>query len=235
MFKYFLTQFSKYERIAWAIVLLLLAALVVYTFFYAKLSPSEPSSNKTTFVAPSFDNTPTTMGSFIAESSKIKNVLKLEKEKLSLKEVLGLEKDFTKLPVYFPVRQLGFKRVSSMYGERVHPTLKRRKFHSGVDLAAKRGTPIYSAADGKVVLAGRSPTYGIYVVIQHPNAYATMYGHMQKKVVKEGIIVKQGEVIGHVGSTGRSTGPHLHFEVFKNGKNIDPYKFWMNSMDDYLK
>jgi len=231
MWKYFLPEYSNKERIIWAVVLAVMLLLSVYTLFVSgatsytdSLSVSKPETNKMSVFAP-----PNTTIQQALKSRK-------QKEKFSLKKVLGLGKeDYTKIPVYFPVRHLGFKRVSSQYGMRNHPIKKKRKFHSGLDLAAKRGTPIYASADGKVILDGHSPSYGIYVLVQHPNSYATMYGHMQKKVVKEGDIVEQGEVIGHVGSTGRSTGPHLHFEIFKNGKNIDPFKFWMNRMDDYYK
>lgn len=139
------------------------------------------------------------------------------------------------LPVYFPLKKEGFKRMSSSYGLRNHPVLKKKIFHSGIDLAAKTGTPIYASANGKVTTAGYSEHYGNYIIIQHKGNYKTLYGHMLKKAVAKKNIVRQGELIGFVGSTGRSTGPHLHFEIFESNKNIDPYKFWIKTIKKYPK
>ncbi len=115
-------------------------------------------------------------------------------------------------------------RMSSGFGMRKHPVLGYNKMHKGVDFAASRGTPIYAAGDGTVEKAGRLGGYGNYVRIRHNGELSTAYAHMQKfaKGLKSGQRVKQGQVIGYVGTTGRSTGPHLHFEVLKNGKQINP-------------
>ena len=96
--------------------------------------------------------------------------------------------------------------------------------HKGMDFAAPSGTPIYASGDGKVTYAGRKGSYGNYVKIRHQNGYSTAYAHMKsvKKGVRKGSKVKQGEVIGYVGTTGRSTGPHLHYEVLKGSKQINP-------------
>ena len=116
-------------------------------------------------------------------------------------------------------------RVSSPFGVRFHPILKYKIFHKGVDLAAPTNTPVMAAADGKVDLLGRKGGYGKYISIQHANGWKTAYAHLNgyRKDLKVGSYVKRGEVIGYVGSTGRSTGPHLHFEVLKNKKVVAPF------------
>lgn len=117
-------------------------------------------------------------------------------------------------------------RVSSRFGWRRHPILKQRILHSGVDYAAPMGSRIYASGDGVVKRAQWAGGYGRYVVIRHNSEYSTGYAHMSgfARGIKPGVRVKQGQVIGYVGSTGRSTGPHLHFEVIKNGKKVDPLK-----------
>lgn len=116
-------------------------------------------------------------------------------------------------------------RLSSPYGWRVHPILMYKVFHSGVDLACPKNTPIIAAADGTITHIGRKGAYGKYIRIKHADGYQTAYGHMNgyRSNLKNGSHVKRGEVIGYVGSTGRSTGPHLHFEVWKNGKTVSPF------------
>ncbi len=117
-------------------------------------------------------------------------------------------------------------RISSRYGWRRHPILKKRILHSGVDYAAPKGSRIYASGDGVVRRAEWAGGYGKYVVIRHNSEFSTGYAHMNSfaRGIKPGVRVKQGQVIGYVGSTGRSTGPHLHFEIIKNGKKIDPLK-----------
>lgn len=115
-------------------------------------------------------------------------------------------------------------RISSRYGSRHHPVLKYTKMHRGVDFAAPTGTPIYAAGDGVINKLYRSSSYGKYIKIQHNKTYETAYAHMSrfKSGLRVGSKVKQGQIIGYVGSTGRSTGPHLHYEVIKNGRQINP-------------
>ena len=117
-------------------------------------------------------------------------------------------------------------RISSRYGWRRHPILKKRILHSGIDYAAPKGSRIYASGDGVVKRAEWAGGYGKYVVIRHNSEFSTGYAHMNSfaRGIKPGVRVKQGQVIGYVGSTGRSTGPHLHFEIIKNGKKIDPLK-----------
>ena len=115
-------------------------------------------------------------------------------------------------------------RLSSRYGKRRHPILGYTRMHRGVDFAAHKGTPIKAAGNGVIAQAGRNGAYGHYVKIRHNSEYATAYAHLSryKKGIHSGTRVKQGEIIGYVGSTGRSTGPHLHFEVIRHGRMINP-------------
>jgi len=113
-------------------------------------------------------------------------------------------------------------RISSRYGYRYHPVFHRRMMHTGLDIAASRGTPIRAALSGTVIFAGRKGGYGNAVIVEHPNGYETLYGHCSKILVKRGQTVKKGQTIARVGSTGISTGPHVHFEVRKSGKRMNP-------------
>ena len=117
-------------------------------------------------------------------------------------------------------------RISSKFGTRFHPILKKYAKHSGVDYAAPMGSVVYASGDGTVTQAKWVNGYGNYVVIRHNSEYSTGYGHLKSyaKGIRPGVRVKQGQVIAYVGSTGRSTGPHLHFEVIKNGQKVDPLK-----------
>jgi len=115
-------------------------------------------------------------------------------------------------------------RLSSRFGKRKHPILGYTRMHTGTDFAAPRGTPIYAAGNGTVVQAGRNGGYGTYTRIRHNGTYQTAYAHMSRlaKKTRKGARVKQGQIIGYVGTTGRSTGPHLHYEVLRNGRQINP-------------
>lgn len=117
-------------------------------------------------------------------------------------------------------------RVSSRFGMRRHPVLGYSRMHKGVDFAAPRGTPIYAAGSGKIVYMGRYGGYGNYVKIKHNSKYSTAYAHASRfnRRLRRGSRVKQGDVIAYVGTTGRSTGPHLHYEVVRNGRQINPSK-----------
>lgn len=119
-------------------------------------------------------------------------------------------------------------RISSKFGSRFHPIDKKTKFHGGVDIAVPRGTPINSAADGVVTFAGKRGGYGNVVIVEHADGRETFYAHCDKLLVEKGQIVSGGELIAKAGSTGKSTGPHLHFELRENGKSIDPMKFLSN-------
>lgn len=123
----------------------------------------------------------------------------------------------------FPVAS--YTRVSDEYGMRIHPTLGVQQFHNGVDLASPKGTAIYAAYDGKVVAATYSATMGNYIMIDHGSELYTIYMHASALYVKKGDLVVRGETIAAVGSTGRSTGNHLHFSVRKNGSYVSPWEY----------
>jgi murein DD-endopeptidase MepM/ murein hydrolase activator NlpD len=112
--------------------------------------------------------------------------------------------------------------TSSAFGWRNDPFRGRRKFHNGVDLRAAYGTEVPTAAPGKVTFAGERGAYGLMVVVEHPNGVETRYAHLSSTAVQPGDSVAAGQTIGRVGSTGRSTGPHLHFEVLLDGKRVNP-------------
>jgi len=122
-------------------------------------------------------------------------------------------------------------RLSSRFGMRKHPILGYTRMHRGTDFAAPKGTPIYAAGDGTVRIAGRKGAYGKYVRIRHNSTYHTAYAHMSRiaKGMRSGTRVRQGQIIGYVGTTGRSTGPHLHYEVLVDGKQINPSKIKLAS------
>ena len=124
----------------------------------------------------------------------------------------------------FPVATYSY--ISSRFGERIHPITGELKNHNGMDIAANSGTAVYAADGGKVVLAEWYGGYGNCIMIEHGNGYKTLYGHLSYIGVKNGQYVNQGDTIGQVGSTGNSTGPHLHFEVYSNGSRIDPEQFY---------
>lgn len=134
-------------------------------------------------------------------------------------------------PAIQPVSNSDLKRVASGYGYRIDPIYKTPRFHAGLDFTAPQGTPIYATANGVAKIAGNAGNgYGNYVVINHGYGYETLYGHMYRVKVKVGQRVQRGEVIGYVGSTGKSTGPHCHYEVHKNSQRIDPVYFFYNDL-----
>lgn len=129
-----------------------------------------------------------------------------------------------KIPNFMPTDG----RLASPFGERIHPVTKKVDFHSGIDLANNTGTNIYSSASGIVLFSEVNGTYGNMILISHGNGYSTVYAHLSKQLVKTGDQVKKGDLIGKMGSTGRSTGPHLHFEIRENGTPINPYNILKN-------
>ncbi|MCO5235408.1 MAG: M23 family metallopeptidase [Chitinophagaceae bacterium] len=134
-------------------------------------------------------------------------------------------------PAIQPVSNKDLKRIASGFGRRIDPIYKTVKLHSGLDFAAPQGTPIYATADGVVRVAGNTGNgYGNHVIINHGYGYETLYGHQYRIKAKVGQRVKRGELIGWVGSTGKSTGPHLHYEVHKNKKRINPIFFFYNDL-----
>jgi murein DD-endopeptidase MepM/ murein hydrolase activator NlpD len=123
-------------------------------------------------------------------------------------------------------------RVTSKFGYRKDPFTFRRSFHTGIDIAGNYNDPVFATADGKVQFAGWDRLRGNNIIINHSNGIRTWYMHLNKNLVKKGETVKKGDKIGRLGSTGRSTGPHLHYEVIKNGESIDPAPYMTQSRKD---
>ncbi len=173
----------------------------------------------------------------INTSEKIDQISKqLYIQSKSYDEIIELAKNkadmLAALPAIQPVSNKDLSRMASGYGYRIHPIYKTRKMHSGMDFSAKSGTEIYATGDGKISKVRKSRRgYGNYVVINHGYGYKTLYAHMTKYIVRKGQKVKRGEIIGYVGSTGTSVAPHLHYEVHKDGKKINPVNFYYNDLN----
>ena len=169
-------------------------------------------------------------------SSTLTNIVnRMGFQEKSYAEIGEMIKDKEKLlastPAIQPVNNKDMNRIASGFGYRIDPVYKTVKFHAGLDFAAPQGTPIYATADGRVSTSGNAGNgYGNHVILNHGFGYETLYGHMVRVKARVGQTVKRGEVIGWVGSTGKSTGPHLHYEVHKNGKQIDPIYFFYNDL-----
>lgn len=156
------------------------------------------------------------------QSKSLDYILKLAKEKNKL---------LSAIPAIQPVRNENLKRMASGFGYRTDPFTKARKMHEGMDFTAKRGTPIYATGDAIVAQAdAKASGYGNHVVLKHGYGYETLYGHMSKYNCRAGQRVKRGDVIGFVGSTGRSEAPHLHYEVHKDGKAVNPLNFYYGNI-----
>ena len=153
----------------------------------------------------------------------------------SLEEIQELaerkEELLAAIPSIQPVRKEDLKRMASGFGWRIDPFTKARKKHYGMDFSAVRGTPIYATGDGKIVRAdNRSSGYGNHIRIDHGFGYVSLYAHLHKYNVRKGQKVKRGDIIGYVGNTGRSVASHLHYEIFKDGKKINPLNFYYGNL-----
>ncbi len=153
----------------------------------------------------------------------------------SLDEVVSMvllkQEMLASIPAIQPVANEDLTRTAGGYGWRIHPIHKINKFHAGMDFTAKVGTPIHATGDGRVVTAEYSTNgYGLHVVIDHGYDYQTLYAHLSRLEVKKGQKLKRGDVIGLVGNTGLSAGPHLHYEVHKGGEAVDPVNFFFNDL-----
>lgn len=141
------------------------------------------------------------------------------------------EQMLASIPAIQPVSNKDLSRIASGFGYRIDPVYKTPKMHTGLDFAAAQGTPIYATADGIVSTSGFDDGgYGNHVIVNHGYGYQTLYGHMIRVKSRAGERVKRGQVIGWVGSTGKSTGPHCHYEVIRNGQKIDPVHFFFNDL-----
>ncbi|NSW89526.1 MAG: M23 family metallopeptidase [Firmicutes bacterium] len=168
--------------------------------------------------------------SFVKDINELNEILtalnEINKQKdENLIDLTEMEKKLTEylnsLPTLWPV----IGNITSKFGYRLDPITFRRAYHNGIDIAAPYGTSIKASASGKVILSGYYNELGQTVIIDHGNGISTVYGHASKLLVKKGQTVKKGDIIARVGSSGRTTGSHLHFEIHINGEPIDPYKY----------
>lgn len=172
----------------------------------------------------------------INSSKKVDEIMKaLAIQSVSLDEITKLAKQkavlLKAIPAIQPVKNEELKHMASGFGYRSDPFTKIRKFHKGMDFTAKTGTPIYATGDGTVRKADASLSgFGNHIEISHGYGYMTLYAHLSKYKVKAGQKVKRGDIIGYVGSTGRSEAPHLHYEVHKNGEVVNPLNFYYGSI-----
>lgn len=161
--------------------------------------------------------------------------LRMSFQSKSFVEITAMVKNKEKLlraiPAIQPISNKNLKRVASGFGYRIDPLYKDFRLHPGLDFSAPTGTPIYATSDGVVQTAGfNTDGYGNKVVINHGYGFQTLYAHMVRVKAKVGQSVKRGEVIGYVGSTGKSTGSHLHYEVIKRGAKVDPVYYFFNDL-----
>jgi murein DD-endopeptidase MepM/ murein hydrolase activator NlpD len=180
----------------------------------------------------------------VVETTKKLDMLsrKLYVQSKSFDEVLDLAKNKNQMmaciPAIIPIKG-GANKIVCGFGYEIHPIYKTLQMHPGVDITSPRGTPIYASGDGVVQTPGGNALsgYGICVVINHGYGYRSLYGHMSRKAVVEGQKVKRGQLIGYVGSTGMATGPHLHYEVWKNGTKVNPVNYFYNDLtpDEWQK
>ena len=158
----------------------------------------------------------------VIQSKSLDEILKLAREKNNL---------LAAIPAIQPIRNENLKQIASGFGYRSDPFTKVRKFHEGMDFSAKTGTPIYVTGDGVVERADNTASgYGNHIVVRHGFGYETLYGHLSKYKCRAGQQVKRGDIIGYVGSTGRSEAPHLHYEVHKGGEVVNPLNFYYGNI-----
>jgi len=158
----------------------------------------------------------------VVQSKSLDEILKLAKSK---------EKLLAAIPAIQPVRNENLKRMASGFGYRSDPFTKARKFHEGMDFTAKMGTPVFASGDGIVSRADNTASgFGNHIVIRHGFGYETLYAHLSRYKARVGKYVKRGDIIGYVGSTGRSEAPHLHYEVHKNGDVVNPLNFYYGNI-----
>ena len=158
----------------------------------------------------------------VVQSKSLDEILKLAKSK---------EKLLAAIPAIQPIRNENLKRMASGFGYRSDPFTKARKFHEGMDFTAKIGTPVFASGDGIVSRADNTASgFGNHIVIRHGFGYETLYAHLSRYKARVGQYVKRGDIIGYVGSTGRSEAPHLHYEVHKNGDVVNPLNFYYGNI-----
>jgi len=157
----------------------------------------------------------------VVQSKSLDDIVALAKEK---------EHMLASIPAILPVKLVDLTRMASGYKWRMHPILKIRKFHKGMDFTAPIGTPIYASGNGKILKAERSPSFGNVIYIDHGYGYKSIYAHMSKMKAKQGEVVKRGDLIGYVGNTGISVAAHLHYEIHKNNQAVNPINFYYGDL-----
>jgi len=171
----------------------------------------------------------------VTTHQKLDNVnAKLSVLSQSYKELLKLasnkEQMLKCMPAIQPVSNKNLREIASGFGMRIHPIYGEPKMHEGIDFAAPTGTPVCATGDGVVEETGYSNGYGMRIIIDHKWGYETLYAHLSKSLVHNGQKIKRGQIIGKVGSTGLSTGSHLHYEVIKNSRKINPIDYFHNDL-----
>jgi murein DD-endopeptidase MepM/ murein hydrolase activator NlpD len=158
----------------------------------------------------------------VVQSKSFDKVFALAKQK---------EQMMASIPAIVPIKN-GAMNIVSGFGYRIHPIYRTRRMHTGVDIAVKRGTPVYASGDGTVVQPSSGMGgYGLHVLVDHGFGYQSLYAHLSKTAVKPGRKVKRGELIGYVGSSGLSVAPHLHYEVIKNNQQVNPVHYFYNDLN----
>ncbi len=160
----------------------------------------------------------------------IENILTASNNYNDIHSIIPILKKYPSIikyvPLGYPIKKKDKPIITSYFGNRLHPRDKVYKLHSGIDLRSEYATIIYATADGKVLFAGKNGGYGKCVIIEHKFGYSTLYGHLTIYYTKKGKIIKKGDAIGFLGSTGKSTGNHLHYEIIKNTIKINPLDFY---------
>lgn len=171
------------------------------------------------------------MCSLLAKGSTLDTLLNIAENHLQVEKTITLLKPsasvITRIPCISPLYPDDLRRipVSSYYGRRLHPLLHEYKHHSGIDLPGNMGEPVHATANGVIIETGKTPTIGKFVRIRHAYGFTTLYGHLSKIEVMQGDTIRIGRMVGKVGSTGRSTGPHLHYGISKNGREQNPLPY----------
>ena len=172
-----------------------------------------------------------TMCSLLSKGSTLDTLLNLAENHHQIAKTITLlgpsASVITRIPCISPLYPDDLRRipVSSYYGRRIHPLLHEYKHHSGIDLPGNMGEPVHAAADGVIIETGETPIIGMFIRIRHAYGFSTLYGHLSKIEVMRGDTIHIGQMIGKVGNTGRSTGPHLHYGISKNGREQDPLPY----------
>lgn len=163
----------------------------------------------------------------VVQSKSLDDIIKMAENK---------EEMLAAIPAISPVKKEHLTHVASGFGWRMHPILKIRRMHNGIDFVAKHGTPIYASGNGVVVEAEKNSSYGNVVKINHGFGYETVYAHLSRISTTQGKKVKRGDIIGYMGNTGLSVSTHLHYEVHKNGSPVDPINFFYGNLtpEEYL-